>query len=142
MPRATRTFRIFVSSTFEDMAAERNALQERVFPRLRDLCAEHDARFQAIDLRWGVRDEASLDQQTMGVCLAELARCQATTPRPNFIVLLGDRYGWRPPPAEVPADEFQAIRGAVTEAATSDSSIPLLSCHGGALRDRRARTSL
>jgi len=53
MPRATRTFRIFVSSTFEDMAAERNALQADVFPRLRDLCAEHDARFQAIDLRLG-----------------------------------------------------------------------------------------
>jgi hypothetical protein len=72
MPRATRTFRIFVSSTFEDMAAERNALQgdalqRGVFPRLRDLCAEHEARFQAIDLRWGVRDEATLDQQTMGV---------------------------------------------------------------------------
>jgi NACHT domain- and WD repeat-containing protein len=116
MPRATRTFRIFVSSTFEDMAAERNALQTDVFPRLHKLCAEHDARFQAIDLRWGVRDEATLDQQTMGVCLAELARCKTTTPRPNFVVLLGDRYGWRPPPAEVPADEFEAIRAAVTEA--------------------------
>jgi NACHT domain- and WD repeat-containing protein len=116
MPRATRIFRIFVSSTFEDMAAERNALQTDVFPRLHKLCAEHDARFQAIDLRWGVRDEATLDQQTMGVCLAELARCQTTTPRPNFVVLLGDRYGWRPPPAEVPADEFEAIRAAVTEA--------------------------
>ena len=116
MPRATRTFRIFVSSTFEDMKAERDALQERVFPRLHDLCAEHDARFQAIDLRWGVRDEATLDQQTMGVCLAELARCQTTTPRPNFIVLLGDRYGWRPPPAEVPAEEFEAIRAGVTDA--------------------------
>jgi len=116
MPRATRTFRIFVSSTFEDMAAERNALQANVFPRLRDLCAEHDARFQAIDLRWGVRDEATLDQQTMGVCLSELARCQTTTPRPNFIVLLGDRYGWRPPPAEVPAAEFEAIRAGVSEA--------------------------
>jgi len=116
MPRATRTFRIFVSSTFEDMAAERNALQANVFPRLEKLCAEHDARFQAIDLRWGVRDEATLDQQTMGVCLAELARCQATTPRPNFVVLLGDRYGWRPPPAEVPAEEFEAIRAGVTDA--------------------------
>ena len=84
--------------------------------RLRDLCAEHDARFQAIDLRWGVRDEATLDQQTMGVCLSELVRCQTTTPRPNFIVLLGDRYGWRPPPAEVPADEFEKIRAGVTDA--------------------------
>jgi hypothetical protein len=119
MPRATRTLRIFVSSTFEDMKAERDALQADVFPRLRDLCAEHDARFQAIDLRWGVRDEATLDQQTMGVCLSELARCQDTTPQPNFIVLLGDRYGWRPPPAEVPADEFEKIRAGVTDAAAA-----------------------
>ena len=36
MPQTTRTFRIFVSSTFSDLKAERNALQERVFPRLRD----------------------------------------------------------------------------------------------------------
>ena len=30
-----RTFRIFVSSTFSDLKAEHNALQARVFPRLR-----------------------------------------------------------------------------------------------------------
>jgi len=34
MPQTSRTFRIFVSSTFSDLKAERNALQERVFPRL------------------------------------------------------------------------------------------------------------
>ena len=36
MSQTSRTFRIFVSSTFSDLVAERNALQERVFPRLRD----------------------------------------------------------------------------------------------------------
>jgi hypothetical protein len=30
------TFRVFVSSTFSDLVAERNALQEHFFPRLRD----------------------------------------------------------------------------------------------------------
>ncbi len=39
MPQSGRTFRIFVSSTFSDLDAERNALQERVFPRLRDKAA-------------------------------------------------------------------------------------------------------
>ena len=34
MPQTSRTFRIFVSSTFSDLKAERNALQEHVFPRL------------------------------------------------------------------------------------------------------------
>ena len=67
MPIATRTFRVFVSSTFEDLKEERNALQREVFPKLRTLCDQHGARFQAIDLRWGVRDEAALDQQTMEI---------------------------------------------------------------------------
>jgi len=108
MARTGRTFRIFVSSTFSDLKAERNALQERVFPRLRALAAEHGCRFQAIDLRWGISDEASLDQQALSICLAEVERCQKITPRPNFVVLLGNRYGWRPPPSPVPAAEFEA----------------------------------
>jgi hypothetical protein len=109
MAQQARTFRVFVSSTFSDLKAERNALQERVFPRLRQLAAEHGCRFQAIDLRWGVSEEASLDQQAMNICLGEIQRCQLTTPRPNFIVLLGDRYGWCPPPSQIPADEFEKI---------------------------------
>jgi hypothetical protein len=109
MPQATRTFRIFISSTFNDLKEERNALQEQVFPRLRELCMQHDTRFQAIDLRWGVSEEAGQDQQTMKICLDEIERCQKTTPRPNFIVLLGDRYGWRPLPAEIPVQEFEKL---------------------------------
>ena len=45
----------------------------------------------------------------MKICLAEIARCQKTSPRPNFIVLLGDRCGWQPLPYEIPADEFEQI---------------------------------
>jgi len=116
MPTATRTFRVFVSSTFEDLKAERDALQRDVFPKLRQLCEENGARFQAIDLRWGVRDEAALDQQTMEICLREIERCQQTGIKPNFIVLLGDRYGWRPLPARIEAQEFDRVRGRVADA--------------------------
>ncbi len=105
----TRTFRVFVSSTFSDLRAERDALQDRVFPRLRALCTERGAQFQAIDLRWGISEEASLDQQTMNICLGEIQRCQNRSPRPNFLVLLGDRYGWRPPPPQIPAKTFESI---------------------------------
>src|SRR6266852_3257571 len=48
VPIATRTFRVFVSSTFEDLKQERNALQRVVWPKLRTLCEQHGARFQAI----------------------------------------------------------------------------------------------
>ncbi len=109
-----KTFRIFISSTFSDLIEERNALQERVFPRLRELCRQNGCRFQAIDLRWGVREEAGLDQQTMKICLGEIERCQKITPQPNFIVLLGDRYGWRPLPPEIPTEEFEGVIDAVT----------------------------
>lgn len=109
MGRTNRTFRVFISSTFSDLKVERNALQESVYPRLRSLCAEHNCRFQAIDLRWGVSEEAAFDQQTIPVCLQELKRCQGVSPRPNFLILLGNRYGWRPLPAHVAADEFEAL---------------------------------
>ncbi|MCB2210391.1 DUF4062 domain-containing protein [bacterium] len=116
MSDTSKTFRVFVSSTFNDLKAERNALQAYVFPRLRELCEAHQARFQPIDLRWGVSNEASLDQQAMQICLDEIDRCKDVSPRPNFIVLLGDRYGWLPPRARIPQSEFEIILAAVTPA--------------------------
>jgi len=106
--QASRTFRVFVSSTFDDLKAERNALQDQVFPRLKALCT-HGTRFQAIDLRWGVSEEAGRDQQTMAICLDEVSWCQKASPKPNFIVLLGDRYGWCPIPASIETDGFKEI---------------------------------
>ncbi|MGA7075126.1 MAG: AAA family ATPase, partial [Halobacteriota archaeon] len=98
-----------MSSTFSDLIEERNALQREVFPRLRALCQEHGCRFQAIDLRWGVREEAALDQRTVPICIEEIERCQHTQLKPNFIVLLGDRYGWQPAPYEIQAALFDPI---------------------------------
>ena len=109
MTQFSRVFRIFVSSSFNDLKVERNALQSRVYPRLRQLAASHGYGFQVIDLRWGVSEEASLDQQAMSICLDEVARCQQTSPRPNFIVLLGDRYGWFPPPPRIPIADFNRL---------------------------------
>jgi hypothetical protein len=63
LTRSSRTFRVFVSSTFSDLKAERNALQEKVFPRLRDLALSHGCRFQAIDLRWKDARNLSLISQ-------------------------------------------------------------------------------
>ena len=110
MALANKTFRIFVSSTFSDLKEERNALQKRVFPELRKLCMQHGFRFQAVDLRWGVSQEATENHKTMRICLREIERCQSITPRPNFIVLLGDRYGWEPVPEEIPYSEFIQIK--------------------------------
>jgi NACHT domain- and WD repeat-containing protein len=105
-----QTFRVFVSSTFVDLVEERNGLQQHVFPRLRELCERLGARFSPVDLRWGVSPEAEHDHRTMSICIDEIQRCQQTTPRPNFIVVLGDRYGWRPLPAEIDVSDFEELR--------------------------------
>ena len=81
---------------------------------------QRGCRFQAIDLRWGVREEAALDQQTMKICLDEIDRCQKITPRPNFVVLLGDRYGWRPLPFEIPEREFKEIERGISDSGDKD----------------------
>jgi NACHT domain- and WD repeat-containing protein len=56
-----------------------------------------------------VSEEASLDQQTMKICLEEIERSQKVSPKPNFIVLLGDRYGWQPVPYQIPANKYEEI---------------------------------
>jgi hypothetical protein len=108
----SNTFRLFISSTFSDFVAEREALQKRVFPELEKFCAERGARFQAIDLRWGITEEAQQEHDTLRICLEEVRRCQALSPRPNFAVLLGDRYGWEPVPARVPMDHWERLLAA------------------------------
>ena len=109
MTGISRTFRVFVSSTFNDFINERNALQENVFPKLEKLCKEEGFSFQPVDLRWGVSEEAAINQETMKICLEEIKRSQEVSPKPNFIVLLGNRYGWIPVPYQIPKKEFDAI---------------------------------
>lgn len=111
-----RIFRLFVSSTFSDFIAEREALQKVVFPELEEYCAKRGARFQAVDLRWGITEEAGREHDTMRICLEEVRRCQQLSPRPNFAVLLGDRYGWEPVPARIPQDHWKRLMKAAAVA--------------------------
>ena len=109
MPQQTKIFRVFVSSTFTDMKEERSLLQNDVFPRLEKFCEQNNAKFQAVDLRWGVTEESQLNQKTLQICLNEVARCQRISPKPNFLILLGDKYGWQPIPEKIPEKEWEDI---------------------------------
>jgi len=109
MPQQTKIFRVFVSSTFTDMKEERRILQRDVFPKLEKFCEANGARFQGVDLRWGVNEESALNQKTIQICLNEIARCQKISPKPNFLILLGDKYGWQPVPEIIPQEEMDEI---------------------------------
>ncbi|XP_078578928.1 uncharacterized protein LOC144863538 isoform X2 [Branchiostoma floridae x Branchiostoma japonicum] len=96
--------RVFVSSTFADFHAEREALVKKVFPELREWCEGHQLHLVECDLRWGVPKD-STSQTTISICLEELDRClKETDGQPFFLAMLGERYGWIPSSEDVSAD--------------------------------------
>jgi len=88
---ANRNIRVFISSTFSDMQAERDELVKFVFPQLRSLCDSRGVVWGEVDLRWGITDEERAEGKVLPICLDEIKNC-----RPYFIGLLGERYGWIP----------------------------------------------
>jgi tetratricopeptide (TPR) repeat protein len=95
-----RVIRVFISSTFRDMRAERDHLVKFIFPQLRKLCESRGVIWGEVDLRWGVTDEQAAEGKVLPICLEEIKSC-----RPYFIGLLGERYGWIPD--EIPDDVIE-----------------------------------
>jgi preprotein translocase subunit SecA/nephrocystin-3 len=83
-----RVVRVFISSTFRDMQADREELVKQAFPRLRQRCERRGVVWGEFDLRWGITDEQKAEGQVLPICLTQIGRC-----RPFFIGLLGERYG-------------------------------------------------
>ena len=90
-----KNIKVFLSSTFRDMDAERDAIMNRVYPAVAQQLARHNIHVDFIDLRWGVStsdvDEADRENHVLRECLGSIQ-----SSRPFFIGLLGDRYGWVP----------------------------------------------
>ncbi|EDO31117.1 predicted protein, partial [Nematostella vectensis] len=101
--------RIFTSSTFTDTFEERNLLMRDVYPSLRKYCQQHSLEFQVVDMRWGVRDEATADHKTSDLCIQEIKNCQRLTQGPNYVCFLGNKYGYRPVPYKINAEEFESL---------------------------------
>ena len=110
----SRYIRFFISSTFADMTKERNILQ-KLFAKLSEEFAKMDWQIETVDLRWGISQEAGFDNRTMQICKSEIKRCQELSPRPNFIVLLGNRYGWTPLPETIPYKVGKLLKMSSTE---------------------------
>ena len=110
-----KTFRLFISSTFNDFIEERNILNNVIFTTIDDFCQSKGYNFQIIDLRWGVNYESALNQNTLAICLDEVKRCRTLSPKPNFLILAGERYGWIPLPAKITARDFKELMATAQE---------------------------
>ena len=107
-----KTFRLFISSTFSDFLTERTVLNNEILAAAEALCTARGYHFQLIDLRWGVNTESALNQQTISICLDEVRRCRTLSPRPNFLILSGERYGWIPLPPRMERRRFEMLLNA------------------------------
>ena len=82
-----RIVRVFISSTFRDMHAERDYLVKKLFPELRELLRMYRLEVDEIDLRWGITEEQANDGQILELCLRQIEECT------YFVGILGQRYG-------------------------------------------------
>ncbi len=127
--RRWRVRPVFLSSTFRDMHAERDWLREHVFPALTERLVERGYHLEVIDLRVGVEtaelgSEEARELLVLKVCLNEIERS-----RPYMIVLLGDRYGWRPPAERM----VRAAQEAGFDTDVADKSVTALEIEFGIL---------
>ncbi|KAJ4948625.1 hypothetical protein JOQ06_020158 [Pogonophryne albipinna] len=87
-----RSVRVFICANPDDTEAERNALKEHVYPKLRDFCREnYGIEFQVVDLYWGTDPEEweSPDLQRLRMKLLE--ECLKTSAGPCFVVSITHR---------------------------------------------------
>jgi len=124
---------IFISSTFIDMQAERDLVQERVLPALRDEARKYGDNVGVIDLRWGV-DTSTLETEegaakVLKVCLDEIDRSH-----PYMLIFLGERYGTMMREEQIE----KSIRGREDKYSTDDyiKSITALEVEYGALSEK------
>nr|XP_060633820.1 NACHT and WD repeat domain-containing protein 2 isoform X1 [Anolis sagrei ordinatus] len=112
-----RSVRVFVSTNPEDTVAERSALREHVYPKLREFCREnYGLEFQVIDLYWGVEPEEWHSPELQKTRMRLLEDCLKTSAGPCFVGLLGEKYGSMRIPGEVESSEFEMILDAAVEA--------------------------
>lgn len=113
-----KEFRVFISSTFQDLQEEREHLIKKIFPEVRARCQERGIIFTEVDLRWGVTEEVTTSSGLIRTCLEAIDRS-----RPYFIGITGDRYGFVPKVTDLAADpelieKFPWIPDAIAEGAS------------------------
>ena len=92
MAETWQTVRVFISSTFRDMHAERDHLVKVVFPELRERLLPHRDRPRSTSTCAGASPRRRpKNDKVLDLCLQQIDEC-----RPFFIGILGERYGWVP----------------------------------------------
>ena len=90
--------RVFISSTFTDTHLERNTLLDEILPLLKQKVSGKGIEIVFVDMRYGVRDENTLEHETWIACKRELTNCLDQSSGTFFLSLQSDKYGYQPIP--------------------------------------------
>jgi hypothetical protein len=89
---------VFVSSTFLDTNLERDILHRKILPDLQSKARQHEIQVVLYDMRFGVKDENTLDHMTWVACKEAIRQCYEGSDGLFFLSLQADRYGYLPLP--------------------------------------------
>lgn len=127
--RPSRKIRVYISSPFRGMQAERDTLADIVVPQIRTYCEERGFQFELVDLRSraATADEATAEAYVLAHFAEEIEGCL-----PCFVALLGDQYGWIP--SEIP-DQIKRKTPWLADPKCASKSVNELEILHGALRN-------
>jgi hypothetical protein len=83
---------VFISSTFTDSHHERNLLNNRILPHLQRRYRESNIQIVFCDMRFGIKNENTLNHLTWILCREEIDRCANESDGLFFLSLQGDKY--------------------------------------------------
>lgn len=70
-----KKLKVFVSSTFTDTHMERNLILDVILPFLREKASRMSIEVVILDMRWGIRNSATLGHRTWTECCNGILSC-------------------------------------------------------------------
>ncbi|CAL1528321.1 unnamed protein product [Lymnaea stagnalis] len=111
-PRDNTVVNLYIASGTSDFEAERAFLQEHLYPKLREHYKQLGHELRILDLHWGFKDSMWDDHKVPEVIKRAIAKAQQSSLGTNFVIMIGQKYGNRLLPAEIPRADFEAIHKA------------------------------
>jgi WD40 repeat protein len=121
-----RQLLIFVSSTFLDTNRERNILHAKILPDLQKKAILQDIQVILYDMRFGVKDENTLDHMTWISCRDAIDQCYEGSDGLFFLSLQADRYGYLPLPKYLDQETFLNAKSGQETTESNSEAIQLL----------------
>jgi hypothetical protein len=100
---------VFFSSTFTDTKRERRVIMESILPELSQRGRKEGVQCVFTDMRWGVVDQNTLDQDTWEVCDREIRRSERESCDIFFVSLQSEKYGYMPLPKCLPSSVAHSV---------------------------------